>query len=77
MIVTRAPLHVTTIEERARILAERLHEMLGHGFTYVQYRPGIYHVVPAADFAEAYYAHWLDYYRGATRMFGVLQPETT
>jgi len=75
--VIRAPLHVTIDQSYGEILAQRLGELLGHSFACAEYRPGVYHVVPAPDFEEAFHAHWLDYYRGATRMFAVLQPETT
>lgn len=75
MTVTRAPLHVTTDEPRARTLAQYLTEMLGHELTYIEFRPGVFHVVPGPAFEEAYYTHWLDYYKGGTRMFTVLHPE--
>jgi hypothetical protein len=74
MIVTRAVLHVTTDQDYAERLVQRLGEMLGHSFICIEFRPGVYHVAPAPEFAEAFYAHWLDYYNGGTRMFVVLNP---
>jgi hypothetical protein len=72
--ITRAVLHVTIDRPYAERLTQSLGKLLDHSFTCNEPAPGIYHVVPAPDFEEAYYTHWEDYYRGAARMFTVLSP---